>query len=311
MTNAIQTQLTSLRLRIASSALSLLAACGGVDRSASGLAEGEAPNESATNPSIPGGSVSSSDPWNIQYTAPAGFALKGEQGTLSILTSDQQGGFLVVQRSVFRSSQEALTAVQGFLTASGLSAFAATPENKTIAGLSAVTFASDGYTRDGQTLRVRYIGLLSSFGTGLSILAAGYPQDFARFEQAAQALAETVRIGQPTINQQVVAALAGTWIYWAGRSSPGTSVTAGSSSSYEERISFDGASKFRFARESSVSVSVPQAGGAGGASADSLQGDYTVIGSDLVLLSSQGPYVVRMQLSQGAIVVDGKTYARQ
>jgi hypothetical protein len=60
-----------------------------------------------------------------------------------------------------------------------------------------------------------------------------------------------------------------------------------------------------------VSVTAPGAGGvAGGASANSDQGTYTVIGNTLVMKGRQGQQAFQVQVLGDRIVADGRTYLR-
>jgi hypothetical protein len=76
----------------------------------------------------------------------------------------------------------------------------------------------------------------------------------------------------------------------------------------------DGAGRFQWTSSASVSVTTPSlssgAGTAGGASASSDQGTYTVIGNTLVLNGQQGQQAFQLQILGDRIIADGRTYLR-
>ncbi len=113
------------------------------------------------------------------------------------------------------------------------------------------------------------------------------------------------------VNQQAVAALAGTWVLYAGGYGGGSSVTGSTAHSHEETVVFDGRSSYRWQSSSSVSVTTPgYSGSAGRATSDADQGIYTVIDSTLVMKGSKGQFTIDFQVQGNKLVAGGKTYLR-
>jgi hypothetical protein len=128
-----------------------------------------------------------------------------------------------------------------------------------------------------------------------------------QLRQMVDQLAASLQAQPPQTNQQLVAALAGKWMYYAGKASGATSVTGGSSRSHEEYVSFDGVGRFAWTSSSSVNVMVPGGAGVGGASAGNDQGTYTVIGTTLVITEQQGQLLFDLQVLADRIIADGRT----
>jgi hypothetical protein len=165
----------------------------------------------------------------------------------------------------------------------------------------------------GQSVQGRFICLFTPHGTGLNMLAMTTPQQMGGLRATLERLAAGVRATAPAVNQQAVAALAGQWILYSGAYSPSAGSMGGSSRSYEETVVFDGRGSYQWQSTGQVSVTADlNMGGAAGASQDSDQGTYTVIGNTLVLKGTKGQFAVDFEIQGGnRLVAAGKTYLRQ
>jgi hypothetical protein len=127
-------------------------------------------------------------------------------------------------------------------------------------------------------------------------------------------VAASVQAQAPVVNQQAMAALAGKWMYYAGKADGVTSATGGASRSHEEFVTFDGRANYAWESSTSVSVTTPGttsgAGTAGGASSNADQGTYVVIGNTLVIKGRQGQMAFALQLAGDRFTADGRTYIR-
>ncbi|OGP54737.1 MAG: hypothetical protein A2162_03945 [Deltaproteobacteria bacterium RBG_13_52_11b] len=185
------------------------------------------------------------------------------------------------------------------------------PKNTTIAGLQAIVATYVSTDQTGRTVQGRFISLLTSHGTGLNMLAMTTADQMGRLRVTLERLAVSVKAAAPTVNQQAVAALAGTWVLYAGGYGGGSSVTGSTSHSHEESVVFDGRGNYRWQSSSSVSVTTPgYGGGAGRATSDADQGTYTVIGNTLVAKGTKGQFTVDFQIQGNKLVAGGKTYLR-
>jgi hypothetical protein len=148
----------------------------------------------------------------------------------------------------------------------------------------------------GQVVHSRIIALLTPHGTGLVTLAMTTPNQMPQLRNTAEQLAASLRAQAPQVNQQAVAALAGRWMYYAGRAQGVTRSMGGTSRSHEEYVTFDGRGSFQWQSSSSVTAAgALGAGNVGGASANSDQGTYTVIGNTLIVKGRQGQQVYEIQ----------------
>jgi hypothetical protein len=215
---------------------------------------------------------------------------------------------------MYTTPQEAVADLSAFYSQLQMQAFPVEPPAMgTIAGMRSVTATYASADQMGRAIHGRYVALLTPHGTGVNMLAMATPEKMPVLRAALDQLAATVKAGAPSVNGRAVAALAGQWMLYAGKSNPGSSVSSGSSNSHEETVVFDGRGSYRWSSESMVSVSTSGsgAGGAGGTSRDSDQGSYTVIGNTLVFKGTKGQLAVDFQLANGQLVAAGKTYVRQ
>jgi hypothetical protein len=187
------------------------------------------------------------------------------------------------------------------------------PASGTIAGFRSVTATYASADQMGRTVHGRYIALLTPHGTGINLLAMTTPDKMPALRATLDQVAASVKAGAPAVNQQAVAALAGQWILYSGQSTPGTSVSTGTSNSHEETVYFDGRGNYRWSSSTQVMVSASGSygGTAGSATSDGDQGTYTVIGNTLVFKGTKGQLAVDFQLGNGQLLAAGKRYLRQ
>ncbi len=76
-----------------------------------------------------------------------------------------------------------------------------------------------------RALQAPFIALFTLHGTGLNMLALTTPDNFASFKATLESLATTVKAKPPQVDQRAIAAVAGTWVYYAGASDPGPTST--------------------------------------------------------------------------------------
>jgi len=274
-------------------------------------------NPVARQPGAPaplGGAVGGSnlEGWNIQYALPPGWQPSQNLGRIQMLASTSEAGAIFVAPGLYSDFNEVTVDVTAFYQALGHAAYPVEqPTPTTVAGLQAMTATLASQDQMGQTVHSRVISLLTGQGTGLVLIAMTTPQQMPQLQATVERLAGSVRAQAPQVNQQLVAALRGRWMYYSGQASGVTRPGGGASRSYEEYVTFDGAGGFQWESSGSVSVTAPGAGGvAGGANANSDQGTYTVIGNTLVMKGRQGQQAFQVQVLGDRIVADGRTYLR-
>jgi hypothetical protein len=250
--------------------------------------------------------------WNIEYSLPQGWTLAQNVGRLQALASNTEAGAIFLGPGMYRNANEALADLSQFYQLLNLQAYPVEPpQGTTIAGLQATVATYVSTDQTGRAVQGRFISLLTPHGTGLNMLAMTTPDQMPKLRATLERLAASVKAMPPTVNQQAIAALAGTWMLYAGASGGGSSVTGSTSHSHEESVVFDGRGNYQWQSSSSVSVTTPgYSGGAGRATSDADQGTYTVIGSTLVMKGTKGQFTADFQIQGNRLVADGKTYLR-
>jgi len=267
-------------------------------------------------PTMPnaGQSVSALADWNVSYRMPAGWRVGQTMGRLQLIVSNSDAGMIFLAPGMYSSAQEAVADLSVFYQQLQMQGYPIEqPGIGTIAGLQAVTATYASTDQMGRAVHGRYIALLTPHGTGVNMLAMTTPDQLQKLRATLEQLASSIKAGAPNVNRQAMAALAGNWILYAGKSNPVTSSMGGSSHSHEETVQFDGRGAFAWSSATSVSVTTSGggAGMAGSATSDGDRGAYFVIGNTLVLKGSKGQFAVDFQLGSGQLIAGGKTYLRQ
>lgn len=254
--------------------------------------------------------------WNIDYQIPQGWRVVQNLGRIQMLGSDTEAGAIFVAPGLYSSPNEAIADLTVFYQSMNLMGHPIEPPSETtIAGQRAVVATIASQDQMMRPVHGRFIGLLTPHGTGLNLLAMTTPDKFNALRATLERLAATVKAKPPSINQQAISALQGTWMLYSGGYSGGSSASGSSSHSYEETVAFDGRGNFQYQSSSSFMLNTPGSGGsygggAGSASSDSDQGTYTVIERTLVLKGTKGQFAVDIQLQGDRLVAGGKTYLR-
>jgi hypothetical protein len=274
------------------------------------LAPAGQPTQPGAMPGTTG--VQTLEGWNIQYTVPANWQVSRTVGRMQVLSSNSEAGAIFVAPGLYNNFNEIVPDVTQFYQTMGLMAYPVEqPSPTTVAGFQAMTSTYMSQDQMGQVVHSRIIALLTPHGTGLVTLAMTTPNQMPQLRNTAEQLAASLRAQAPQVNQQAVAALAGRWMYYAGRAQGVTRSMGGTSRSHEEYVTFDGRGSFQWQSSSSVTAAgALGAGNVGGASANSDQGTYTVIGNTLIVKGRQGQQVYEIQLLGDRIIADGRTYLR-
>jgi hypothetical protein len=276
-----------------------------------GLATSEGSAQIAPAPDPSAGNAAAG--WNISYQVPAQWQVSQTTGRLEMLASTSSAGAIFVARGMYHSFDQATADLSTFYQSLNLQAYPVEPPSEsTIGGFKAMSATYASQDQAGRTVQGRFIALLTPHGTGLNLLAMTTAEQMPGLRSTLEQLAASVKAGPPQVNQQAVAALAGTWILYAGKYEGGSRVGGTTSNSHEETVVFDGRGSFQYQSTSSVMVVTPgYTGDASGASGSSDQGTYTVIGNTLVLQGTKGQFAVDYQLQGGQLTAAGKTYLRQ
>jgi hypothetical protein len=237
-------------------------------------------------------------------------------GRLQMIVSNTDAGMIFLAPGMYATPQDAIADLSVFYQQMQMQAYPVEqPAMGTIAGLRSITAMYASADQMGRMVQGRYIALLTAHGTGVSLLAMTTQDKMATLRATLDQLAASVKAGAPSVNRQVVAALAGKWIYWDGGGRRGGDVGGNTSNDYEETLEFDGQGSYRWSSAATVQVQTPihsgGAGSGGGSTTKGDQGSYTVIGNTLVFKGTQGQLAVDVQLGNGQIILAGKRYARQ
>jgi len=269
-----------------------------------GLAGQIAPAGPGTSPSFSG--------WNIDHALPNGWQVGQVLGRVQMLASTTDAGAIFVAPGLYGSFQEVVADLSTFYQSLGLVAYPVEqPAEGTVAGLRAMTATYASQDQMGQMVHGRVVAVLTPHGTGFVVLGMTTPQQMQGLRATVDRVVESVKARPPEVNQQAITALAGRWMYYAGKAEGVTSVMGGSSRSHEEFVTFDGQGRWEWQSSSSVSVTAPGGAGAGGAQSNADQGTYTVIGTTLVLKGTQGQQTFEIQILADRIIADGRVYLRQ
>lgn len=258
------------------------------------------------------GSQSRFTGWNIEYTIPQGWSVAQRAGRLQVLASNTEAGAIFLAPGMYRNANEAIADLSQFYQLLNLQGYPIEqPKSTTIAGLQATVATYQSTDQTGRPVQGRFIALLTPHGTGFNMLAMTTPDQMTKLRSTLERLAGTVKAEAPAVNQQAVAALAGTWVLYSGAYGGGSSVTGSTSHSHEESVVFDGRGNYRWQSSSSVSVTTPgYSGGAGSATSDADQGTYTVIDNTLVMKGTKGQFIFDFQIQGNKLSAGGKTYLR-
>ena len=255
--------------------------------------------------------------WNVTYQIPAGWRVQQTLGRTHTLSAGAPNQLIFVAPGMYTNVNEVQNDVTLFLqsqnTAGNLTEQPAAVKFGVYNGVAATLSLQN---QQMGLFSGKVMALFTPHGTGVIIMAVAPAAQFSPIVNLAESLAASVRAQAPQMNQQAVAMLAGSWIYYAGRNSSSIANSGYSSSSYEETVRFDGRGNFQWNSSSHVSVDsrVTEGGYSIGASnfgGDQDAGTYTVIGNSLILKGSKGQLVTDFMLQGGKLVAGGKTYLRQ
>jgi hypothetical protein len=255
--------------------------------------------------------------WNISYQIPTNWRVQQTLGRTHMLSAGTPNQLIFVAPGMYTNANEVQNDVTLFLqaqnTAGSLTEQPASIKFGAYNGVAATLLLQN---QQMGIFSGEVIALFTPHGTGVIIMAAAPAAQFSQIVNLAQTLAASVRAQAPQVNPQTVAMLAGSWVYYAGRSSSSIANSGSSSSSYEEAVRFDGRGNFQWRASSHVSVDsrVTEGGYSSGASnfgGDQDAGTYMVIGHSLILKGSKGQLVTDFLLQGGKLVAGGKTYLRQ
>ena len=250
--------------------------------------------------------------WNISYEIPTGWQISPQSvGRVMVLASNTHAGAIFVAPGSYSNFDDVAIDVTKFYQALGHQPSPVEqPTQAIIAGFQAMTALFVSRDQMGQVVQSRGVSVITPHGTGCVVIGMTTPEQMPQLRQMVDRLAASLQAQPPQTNQQLVAAVAGKWMYYAGKASGSTSVTGGSSRSHEEYVAFDGVGRFEWNSSSSVNVMVPGGAGAGGASAGNDQGTYTVIGNTLIVKGQQGQQSFEIQVLADRIIADGRTYLK-
>ena len=266
-------------------------------------------------PSVPagGGAAETFAGWNVSYRVPSGWSVGQRVGRVHQLMGGPGGSLVYVGPGMYQTFNDvAVDLTKGF-QALGLQGMPSEqPVPGTVRGMQSMSVSFTGSNRSGTPLEARATAVLTPHGTGLIVLGIAPQGQLAMIRGVVDQVAQSLEaLGPPQPNSQIIAALRGRWMAYAGKADGTTSASGGSSRSSEETVEFDGQGRFSYQSSSSVSVTTPGlTGTAGGAQSTNNDGTYTVIGNTLVIRGRQGQMSFDLQMQNDRIIADGKTYLR-
>jgi hypothetical protein len=244
--------------------------------------------------------------WGFTYATPDKWKAQ-DKDPFTFLGSDSEPGAIAMVRGVFTTAEEANGAVANYLKEQKIAATVLEgPEDATVGDMRATQAVIGAYDAQGNELRGRYITLFSDYQTSFTILSVTTTPNFDHLRATTDALAATIHAVAPAVNTAVVQRLVGKWTAIHSSSlNDGTATGSSSTASYV----FDAAGNFSYTYEGSADVFVPGGSFVSGASSDSDQGTFTVIGGFLITKGQKGTNVYPGQLTNdGEIVIGSRTY---
>lgn len=252
--------------------------------------------------------------WNLGYTIPAGWQLGQQTGRVHALTpGGAPSSVIYVGPGMYQTFNDVGNDLSKGFVALGLTGMpAGAPTRSTMGGLQAISSDYIGQYQMGLPLQAHAVAVLSTHGTGLLVLGIAMSGQIGPVATAVDQIAQSLQAsGPPQANAQIVAALRGRWMYYAGKADGTTSALGGASRSHEEFAEFDGVGRFTYQSSSTVMVNTPGlTGSAGGAQSNNDEGSYTVVGTTLVLRGRSGLLSFELQVLPDRLITDGRTYLR-
>lgn len=252
--------------------------------------------------------------WQLGYTAPAGWQLGQQTGRVHSLTQGgAPGAAIYVAPGLYQSFNDVGVDLNKGFMALGLTGMPTSqPATTSIRGMQAMTADYAGQNQMGIPVQARAVAVITPHGTGLVVLGIAAYGQIGPVAAAVDQIAQSLQVmGPPRTNQQLMAALRGRWMFYAGRADGTTRASGGASHSHEEFVEFDGVSRFTYQSSSSVMVTTPgYTGDAGRAQSTSDDGTYTVIGTTLITRGRSGQMSFELQVLADRIIADGRTYVR-
>ncbi|MDN5212923.1 hypothetical protein QQ020_12730 [Fulvivirgaceae bacterium BMA12] len=257
------------------------------------------------------------DGWNISYTVPKDWTLYRTEGRLKMYMHQGMGSALFIAPALNQTLQGITNDIVNLAGVLNMQVQPTEPLNEqTINGKKVIVGAADFINKATHERQKSYgITVFGQNRTSLGMLVLSRPENIDISRKMLEDVVPTVRLGDPVENQQAVAALAGTWIYYSGANSPSIARSGSWSHSYEETVYFDGAGHYNWRSSSHVAATSDQRGNyqssASNIGGNNSKGTYTVIENTLIVNNEQSSFAYDFQLFGGKLISGGRTFLRE
>ena len=266
-----------------------------------------------------GASRQSFGDWQISYQIPEGWQLAQQFGRAHMLMAGQDNTALIfVAPSKYENAGDVSRELTTFFSSLGVNGYPTeNPTETTFQGKKAISAAFAGTNQLGQSLKARFLSIFTGQGTNFNIMVLGTANHFPQLGNLVDKIGATVSGKAPVINRQLMANLAGTWVYYSGSSQSSIGSMGGYSQSYEEFLTLDGQGNYRWNSNGHVAATSSTSSDGSYSSASDISGNqdagrYEIVGSTLIIYSPRGGTQLHdFTLKGGAIVTGNRTYIRQ
>lgn len=257
------------------------------------------------------------DGWNISYTVPGDWPLYRTEGRLKAFMHQGTQSILFVAPGIDQTLQGIANDINNLANVLNLKVQPSQGLNETkMNGKKAIEGSFDIINNTTfENLKGYSITVFGQYETSLGILVLAKPENIEMSRSVLKDMLPTIKFGKPVENRQAVAALAGTWIYYSGASSPSIARSGSWSHSYEETVYFDGVGNYKWRSSSHVAASGNTRGNyqssASNIGGNNSEGTYRVIENTLIVKNNHGSFTYDIQLAGGKLISGGRTFLRE
>jgi hypothetical protein len=166
--------------------------------------------------------------WNLGYAIPAGWQLGQQAGRVHSLTpGGAPSAVIYVGPGLYQTFNDVGADLNKGFLALGLTGMpTGQPTASTVRDMQAMTADYVGQNQMGMPLQAHAVAVLTPHGTGLLVLGLAASGQIAPVATAVDQIAQSLQAsGSPQQNQQIVAALRGRWMLYAGKADGTTSAS--------------------------------------------------------------------------------------
>ena len=255
--------------------------------------------------------------WNISYTVPEEWPHNRTEGRLKMFMHTKTRSALFVAPAIKQTPQGVANDINNLAKVLNLQVQPAEGlKETTMAGKKVIEGSFDFINNNTyEKLQGYTITVFGQYETSFGMLVLATPENIEMSRKLLEGMVPDIKLGKPIENQNAVAALAGTWVYYSGNSSRSIAGSGSWSHSYQETVYFDGAGNYTWRSSSHVAANSHRRGNsetsASNIGGNNSAGTYTVIDNTLIVNNQHGSFAYDIQLHGGKLVSGGRTFLRE